>query len=483
MSNYSKLSEHKFVKGQFITPMNDTLGDVLRENPWFQNRLPEYLWIGLILKKYERTHGLNLCLQIIQKLIQIDKSLVFPAFSQILKLPEEQQIEFFDFIIIKAGKDSLAPLTTLFNQQNYPTFAKKFFDKNFSYESRFNLLLEMMKETSFHQSNEATDIRYIILAHQILSEHLCVQKEHIENMKLYPSISHLDERMHYIRPFIRASEMSSLMDELGTDNSEYIAYFWETVSKMSECELYSIQFDMEQEDKSEYMQKLKSIMEYFCELLQVSPLDEKLTVMLGIVTYSYKRLLELVEHNLFNTISGRSIIRILIEDYLMLKYLLKEQSNHENIWKEYQYYGIGQYKIILGRHRETTADTSKCHFNKNYIELLVNEFKDENFLNMDTRYFGSLAPRNKADYVGEKELYGLYYDYDSSFEHGLWGAIRESSLLKCNSPMHQYHCVPDVQNMQKLTSVWDDCKMIMAKTFNLMDKEFGIPEHLKLEEK
>ena len=90
------------------------------------------------------------------------------------------------------------------------------------------------------------------------------------------------------------------------------------------------------------MQKLKSIMEYFCELLQVSPLDEKLTVMLGIVTYSYKRLLELVEHNLFNTISGRSIIRILIEDYLMLKYLLKEQSNHENIWKEYQYFQYGR---------------------------------------------------------------------------------------------------------------------------------------------
>uniref|UniRef100_UPI004057B053 helix-turn-helix domain-containing protein n=1 Tax=Agathobacter sp. TaxID=2021311 RepID=UPI004057B053 len=34
-------------------------------------------------------------------------------------------------------------------------------------------------------------------------------------------------------------------------------------------------------------------------------------------------------------------------------------------------------------------------------------------------------------------------DYDSSFEHGLWGAIRESSLLKCNNPAHKYHCLPE----------------------------------------
>ena len=47
--------------------------------------------------------------------------------------------------------------------------------------------------------------------------------------------------------------------------------------------------------------------------------------------------------------------------------------------------------------------------------------------------------RLKAESVGEKDLFGLYYDYDSSYEHGLWGAIRESSLLKCTNPAHKYH--------------------------------------------
>ena len=38
-----------------------------------------------------------------------------------------------------------------------------------------------------------------------------------------------------------------------------------------------------------------------------------------------------------------------------------------------------------------------------------------------TRYFDNQNIRAKAESVDEKHLYGLYYDYDSSFEHGLWG--------------------------------------------------------------
>ena len=45
---------------------------------------------------------------------------------------------------------------------------------------------------------------------------------------------------------------------------------------------------------------------------------------------------------------------------------------------------------------------------------------------MDTKYFDKQNIRLKAESVDEKNLFGLYYDYDSSFEHGLWGAIRES---------------------------------------------------------
>lgn len=479
---HPKLSEHKFKKGKFITPWNATIGDLSRENSWFQNRLPEYLWIALILNICGREKGLDRCLYLVDELSKINSDLVVPSFSQITKMLPEDQEKFFKCVLKATDKSTLAPLTAIFTQSEYPIFVNSFFVEGLSFVDRFTSLMCVMKKASDHQSYFSTDIRYIVLCYQIFSGKLKVFKETIEELKLYPNLSHEDERMKYIRSSIRASEVGIPLDMLGVDNSNYLKNFWEVVSKMSECKLFSVQFPFEDNNKDEYMQKLKAIMIYFRDLLATNPLDQKLTVILGIVTYSYKRLLELVEHDLYNTISGRSIVRVLIEDYLMLKYLLKEEPNHTDIWTEYQYYGIGQYKIILGRHREATDISDDCHFDKKYIELLVNEFKDENFLDMDTRYFGSQTPRYKAESVGEKDLYGLYYDYDSAFEHGLWGAIRESSMLKCDSPMHQYHCVPDIENSQQLKSVWNDCKMVMGKTLDLLDSIFGIPQHLKIGE-
>lgn len=134
-------------------------------------------------------------------------------------------------------------------------------------------------------------------------------------------------------------------------------------------------------------------------------------------------------------------------------------------------------KLVLARHRENGA-LEESHFDEKYIEALVNEFKGEEFIDMDTKYFDKQNIRLKAEDVGEKNLYGLYYDYDSSFEHGLWGAIRESSLLKCNNPAHKYHRVPDVEDETRLKTVLPDCIMIMNKTISFLDEIYGIPEQL-----
>lgn len=227
------------------------------------------------------------------------------------------------------------------------------------------------------------------------------------------------------------------------------------------------------------MNKVKTILQYYKDLLvSVNPLDDKMTVLLGIATYSYKRLLELVEHDLFHTISGRSIVRVLIEDFIMMKYLIQNESTHNNIWTEYQYYGIGQYKLIVERYLQSGKTIPNSHVSYDYMDILVNEYKNKEFIDMDTTYFNKQNVRGKAISVDEKDLFDFYYDYDSAFEHGLWGAIRESSLIKCNTPSHQYHCVPDIENNQKMKSVWNDCVHVMNKTLELLEDMYGLPSSL-----
>lgn len=135
--------------------------------------------------------------------------------------------------------------------------------------------------------------------------------------------------------------------------------------------------------------------------------------------------------------------------------------------------------LALDREEQFSSPVLRYTSKKLKTDEICDKAVAVNVLNfLYTKYFDKQNIRLKAEDVGEKNLYGLYYDYDSSFEHGLWGAIRESSLLKCNNPAHKYHCVPDVEDETRLKTVLPDCIMIMNKTISFLDEIYGIPEQL-----
>lgn len=474
--NYSKLSDHKFDKGKFITPWNEALSEIGRENSWYYGRLPEYLWLALIIDYYGRKEGLIKCYSIIKKLSEQVPDLFAPRFSKILKLNSDKQKIMFEYILSIIDVRVLAPLVAIFTYSSSTSFAA-IFQTDLSIEERIESINSVMKKTSDHQSNLSTDVRFVVIYFNLLSGKLQMPSKTLQLLLEYPTLSHEDEKMRMIRPLVRSMEMGST--EIDPFDAGYLDTFWESVSRMSDCELFYIKHAEDVPETEDYMNKVKKVLQYYKELLvSVNPLDDKMMVLLGIATYSYKRLLELVEHDLFQTISGRSIVRILIEDFIMMKYLLKNESTHNNIWTEYQYYGIGQYKLIVERYLQSGKTLPNSHVSYDYMDILVNEYKNKEFIDMDTTYFNKQNVRGKAISVDEKDLFDFYYDYDSAFEHGLWGAIRESSLIKCNSPSHQYHCVPDIENNQKMKSVWNDCVHVMNKTLAILEDIYGLPSSL-----
>lgn len=475
---YSKLSDHKFKKGEFITPMNSLpmMQEFEDEKSWTYGRMPEYLWIGLILKYFGREEGLKKTYGIISVLHKLAPELYTARLSQILRLDKDVQEKFYDYIVGIGAKESLSPLTIFLTSSRAPIFAEHFYCPEQSVEDRCETIIQTMHDIMNHQSHESTDIRFVALFFHLLSGKMHLRKEEVELLEVYPSLKHTDEIMNMARPAVRSSEMMILTFE--KTDSAYLKDFWRCVSEMTECNIFAITFPEEKRNITVYMEKLYEVFAYLSELfILADPLDEKMNVLLGIATYSYKRLKEIYEHNLFNSILGRGCVRILIEDYIMMKYLVKNETSHDNIWRDYQLYGMGQYKLVLSRHRESDG-SEESHFDEKYIEALVNEFKSEESINMDTNYFDKQGIRLKAESVGEKKLYGLYYDYDSSFEHGLWGAIRESALLKCNNPAHQYHCVPDIDDKTILKTVLPDCIMVMNKTLSFLNEIYGIPDQL-----
>ena len=474
--NHSKLSDHIFKKGKFITPMHkiQNLKELADEKSWTYGRMPEYLWIGLLFKFLGRDVALKRFHYIMDLLHKIAPTLKTARMSEILKLSCDNQQQLYDYIVGIGAKKALSPLTVLLTVSYAPVFAETFYCPDESIEDRCNIITNTMNDLMDHQSYESTDVRFVALYFTLLSGNIHILPNQVLLLNAYPNSSHDAEIMRMARPNVRVMEQMILTFE--TANTNFLKIFWRCISEMTDCTLYSVAFPKEERNFTEYMEKLHNIFIYLSDLFTSSnPLDDKMNVLLGIATYSYKRLKEVYEHNLFNTISGRSCVRVLIEDYIIMKYLVANENNYDNIWKEYQFYGIGQYKLILTKHRKAKKNDNR-HFDEDYIEAIVNEFKEEEFTDMDTNYFNKQGIREKAISVNERDLYGLYYDYDSAFEHGLWGAIRETSLLKCMNPAHQYHCVPDINDTIILKSVMPDCIMAMNKTLMYLDEIYGIPE-------
>lgn len=478
MTNYKILDHHQLKKGKFITTLNDPSLNFSFSN-WSLERLPEYIWIGFILDYYGREEGMKKIHVICTILHDFAESILLPKLSGILSLNDTKQKRIYQEMLKIISKDVLAPLTLIFTYSRNPLFSQYFASPEISMDDRLNKIMDILRKTSDHQSELSTDIRYVVLYYLALSKKLYLpNQEEVDLFTQYPAMKHDNPAMRLARPTIRAIEITVSNIDKSADN-EHASFFWERISKMTECKLFKIQFEEEKRDTDQYIRFLQDIYSYLTEVFtKTSPLDNKMLVLLGIATYSFKRMKEVSDHKLSNTIVGRSSVRILIENYIMIKYLLKNEASRENIWTDFQEYGIGQFKLIVERSREQTPIRENSHVDYKYLEILVRGFKDEMFLDMDTRYFDDKNIRDKVKIVDENQLYGLYYDYDSAFEHGLWGAIRESSLLNCNNPLHRYHCIPDINDVQNLKSVWPDCVMVMNKTINVLDEIYGIPDSL-----
>ena len=113
----SKLSDHKFKKGKFITPFNSIpqIQELSDEKSWTYGRMPEYIWIGLIFRTLGRDEGLNKLYKIISELHRLAPELFTARLSQILKLDSHIQLEFYN--IIKKRNQSRCSCTI--NRDNY----------------------------------------------------------------------------------------------------------------------------------------------------------------------------------------------------------------------------------------------------------------------------------------------------------------------------------------------------------------------------
>lgn len=471
---YDKLKDHKYEKGIFKSPINQV--NNIKLYNWRNDCLPDFIWIALILNYYNREDAF-LKLSLIFKGIE-DSSFQFDSLqlSYIFSLDKPHQIEFYNIILKYLDIDVLSPLTIVFNQNQL--FKEYFTIESFNVEDKLFILGNIVENYGTNKSDGATDVQYIILTFYFLIRkniYLTEKTSEIgDYLYKYPKTPHENDEMRIYRPTVR-SMFGAVQHDIYQHHQEFIRLFWKELLEIGGCNLrygeYINHFVLDEnfiEDVKLEFQKL------IIENSETEIEDSRFNVIIGSSVYALKVLNELVECNLRNKVMGRLGLRILIEVYITLKFNQKKEQEEPKIWEEYQEYGIGKYKMILIKAREVN-EFENSHLNTELIDALINEQNDEMFLNVEVRYFKK-DMRNRANDVGEKELYDLYYDYESNYAHGLWGAVRESAMLKCVNPLHLGHNVPDVQLNHGLADVLPDAIMVFKKLLSFIDDNYSLSE-------
>jgi hypothetical protein len=473
--NVSGISDHKRRKGVLITPFNAASGDTLRLSSWARERMPEYLWLGLILLRYGRKVGIEKAGNILFEISRNIESLLQPRMSKIFSLSYDEQKIVYEIISKHVEKDVLAPLTLLYPSRLFPLFNDYFFIPHLLVEERINIISEAIKLFSPPQSDEATDLRFLALCLMLFTGKLNFvtgTETVVTALREYPYTDHEDENMRMYRPTVRSTEGAM---NFGEDNIDFSTKFWRDFGMITPCNPTRVEFPKNATDYTEFIADYRKALEYvFYSNKEKSLTEDKFDVMVGSINYALKIFTEINDKALGNSILGRHGIRTIIEVYIMLKYLLKREVEQPKIWEEYKLYGISKYKLVLLKARESNSSGMTSHFSLPVVEMLVNEIRWEEFIDVDLNYFDRQGIRDKSIDVGEKELYDLFYDYDSSFSHGMWGAVRESSMLLCNNADHQFHVVPDIYNNQNLSDVKSGGKEIMILLYRLLASLYDI---------
>jgi hypothetical protein len=460
----STLSEHKIIKGVFKTKISELLGSKIDFQNWAYERMPEYSWLGLIMSRYGRDEGFKRTYQIVSELSKADYKVKSLRLSDFLALSSEVQKSIFEIISKHICPDALSPLTTIIDSLLSNDFCIAFLPGNVNLEVRIDRMSDLIRIMGDGSSEFATDIRFIVIYYHALTNKIKFTDIMSEKMFDYPNLKPNNPIMVLYGSMIRSLELTVLNGENKENSFDYLELFWERMFRMTNCELMQLRFEENVIDYSVQLAAIKSELNSYKIIIDQSyPFDEKKIVSLGIALFSYKRVCEIVECHLETTIAGRSVLRGIIDSLFMLKYLVLKEGEVPDIWRKYQLHGIGKYKLISEKYIEIQGDKPKTHVPYEYLDILVNEFRDKEFVDMETGFFDNLGPRKLAELVDEKDLYNFFYDYDSSYEHALWGAIRESSFLKCTNPSHLFHYVPDIDNQQKLQSVLPDAFLVMDK--------------------
>lgn len=441
------LSGHKRVGKTLVPPMMSLPGSI-NFSSWPNERLPEMLWAALVMTVFPRQDALGAFREIASLGIKYrelgDECRLWSLnLSALARQPHELIAAIVQ--IVKRHPLALAALRPLLLLESLP--ARDVWKTEVAadpVDDDWETLGKAVITNFDHQSQEATDIRWLRLMFKICLGAMVfpeTMEERIEELRLYPDKGD----MRSVRPFIRSAEMSVGMGPDGKNPTEkWPEDFWRECLDRTTCvPAHPPKFSPSSFNRKAFLDSLmsvrSSVVEHWSESLTTTAVDPRHDTVFGFALYALSCLLEMASVSNRHGISGRLFLRCLTECRITLAYLVHEDT--PDLWKRFRSYGAGQAKLALLK-MEEMSEAEPSFVEKAMLEMLANEDYFQEFVEIDLGHWCGKDLRKMSEDSQAKDDYDKFYGWASGFVHGQWGALRDTGLTHCMNPLHRFHRVP-----------------------------------------
>lgn len=444
LRNRTPLSGHTRA-GKQLTPPLAKMGDKLAFSSWANDRMPDMLWAVIIRGMHNQELAITEFRRILKFVGEHDQREQFSdiSLSGIAKLDSDLRKQFITHVVSNPITASALTVFRLFKElparddwlKHLPTT-----------EPDVDLLMTSVALNFSHQSQEATDCRWVRLMGQLLSGKFHVPKEMAETWVGYPYVGD----QHSVRPSIRAAEI--MENPLEPRDTTWPRAFWKEAWENTPCFMLRDDGSEMRIEPSITRARIREveqrIEEHWHQSHTTTEVDARHDAVFGVALYALRLLDEMIGIGVGVGVLGRLGLRTLVEAYLNLHYLISKDD--QRLWKKWRTYGAGQAKLNALRF-DTDMDAPKF-ISTEWLDQMASEDLWEEFLTIELGSWSGLDLRKLSERSGTKDIYDSHYSWTSGYAHSTWGAVRESCFATCGNPLHRLHRYPSRNNLPDTVS-------------------------------
>lgn len=442
---------------------------------WRDERLPEMLWAALLTASIDRAEYLQVFREVAERCNSLtSEGWVGLGHTSLAKISNQEFDQLIEPITKRNLLSKFRPLGLFTELPDAHHWARHVDDWGNQNENDYSSVAEAIGLTSWHQSETATDIRWLKVLSMILGGkmHFGDTTAHLaEEIVGFPKVGD----MRAVRPSIRAAEQSFSGISQADDNLlslGWINNFWKQCKLETPC--------LRAEPKRPSRMNIDGIFENVVELYKAvedhfhrqdsfDAVDGRLDAVFGITLYSLSIFVNLISGNSYRRVEGRLMLRSLCESYVTLSYLLNIDA--KKTWKQYRNYGQGQAKLAYLKSIDLSKNEKAKFFSESDLEDLANEDKWEEFVDIDLGSWSNKNLRSMSEDAGVKDVYDKYFIWTSGYIHGHWSAVRDTVYDLCLNPLHRLHRIPAMPRAN-MNDCADDALKLVNLTLELLNRAY-----------